>query len=497
MSAFFRKLKLGALAAGISFSKDAAKKDLALQLLDMRGLPTKFVQIKALMHSEEATVWNEAISEIRPIPISEFEETIRNTHPSLHARITLDTNEKGYPASIGQVQKAVLDGDKVIAIKMRHTNVEEQVVDDVDMISLAGKMFSMLNEGFPIDEYQKMMTQRLAEEMDLLGESQAQNKFRSFFLQHSGIKIPEAFTDLSDRDILCQEWIDAIPAETFLSKCSPEEKKDFSDLISQFYFDSIFELGCIHTDPNPGNFGVIVRPEGLRLVIFDFGSVYQLSKIETLAIWGLIQNQINPTWDDLHFLKALGFHTDSLSNLGKKIPAYLSVILEPFLAKTRYNLNSWNRKERCSDILGSEKFQFMISAPANFFPVLRAFQGLFHWCFISSGDLWLAHKISKKSIEMTSALKDFSNTFPKEKRKLASCLRIDVWRDNAKTVSLNLPREAIEQLEQLIEPALLEKIAANGINIKSIQKKARVGAYQPEELITWQDGDKRIRIYLE
>jgi len=497
VSGILRKIKLGTFASGLSLGSETFKKKVALRLLAMRGLPAKLVQIKSFTSSSESNLWKDAITEINSIPTSQFEESIRLYYPSLFSRLTFDKKERAYPASIGQVQKAMLDGEREVAIKLRHQNIKEQVLDDVGMISLVGKLFSMLQDGFSLDDYRSMLSDRLTKELDFESEANIQNRFKSFFSEYAGIKIPEALPTLTTENILCQEWVDAIPAETFLSQCSEQEKIEFSDLISLFYFDSIFELGLIHTDPNPGNFGVILHEKGIKLVIFDFGSVYQISEKEKFALWGLIQNQIHPKWNDMYFLSQLGFDVETLSKIEGKLSAYLSVLLEPFLEQSRYDLSRWNRKERCNDIMGPNKFQFMISAPANFFSMMRAFQGLFHWCHKSSGDIWLYPKISKKSFEMNSQWNDLIISVPEKRKSIATSLKIDVWRGEEKTVSLTLPRAAVEQLEHLIEPALMEKIMEKGFDIRAIQKQSRIGAYHPQELISWKEDEKKIRIYLE
>lgn len=497
MSSILRNIKLGTFASGLALGNDSLKKEIASGLLGMRGLPAKLVQIKSILNTDDYNYWKEAIGEIIPISRSEFEESIKLFSPDLFQRLTFDQSEKVYPASIGQVQKGLLDGNKEVAIKLRHANIKEQTLNDLGMIGFAGKLFSMLHDGFSLDDYQQMMTERLSMEMDFVKEAEYQNQFQEFFSKDPSIKIPVAFSNLTNERILCQEWVEALPAESFLLKCSEQEKLEFSDLISRFYFDSIFELGLVHSDPNPGNFGVLRLSSGIQLVVFDFGSVYQLSEKEKLALWGLIHNQTQPQWNDLSLLGILGFQMDTLKKIETKIHAYMSVIVEPFLAQTRYKLAAWNRKERCADILGSDKFQFMISAPAHFFSVMRAFQGLFYWCNQSSGDIWLYHKLSEKRIEMTRALQDFSATLPKIEQTMAVSLRIDVWRGNEKTVSLTLPRNAVEQLDQLIDPELKSKIIEQGFDIPAIQKQTRTGAYKPQELISWKDNEKEIRIYLE
>lgn len=497
MEQFFRKIKISALASGFAVGNASLNKALASKLIDMRGIPAKFVQIKALTEKEDEELWKEAVQEIEPLSIQEIEKILESRSSFISGELQLDRNFPAKPASIGQVHKAKTKDGQNIAVKVRYPGIEKQLLSDLDFLGMAGKLFSYMKNGFSQMDYQEMIRDQLESEMDFNLECRNQSNFLTNFLGHKQIIIPRVFPHLSSDSILCQEWQESEPLNEYLAQASNEDRTEISDLISEFYFQSLFQFGLVHTDPNPGNFGIRKEDGTICLIVYDFGSVYRLSAQEKLALWGLIENQLNRKWDDLSLLSILGFDLNLLKKVHAQIPAYLSVILEPFLVKTRYNLSNWNRKERCKDILGEDKLQFMIAAPARIFPILRVFQGLFHWCERCSNDVWIYRMIFETQMKLHSDLKALTSEFPMSDLAFSSTLRIEVWRNGLLTVGLDLPRYSVDNLEQLIDPEIQKKIKENGMDINEIQRKARENAYQPMDLLQWEGDGKRIRIALE
>jgi hypothetical protein len=85
----------------------------------------------------------------------------------------------------------------------------------------------------------------------------------------------------------------------------------------------------------------------------------------------------------------------------------------------------------------------------------------------------------------------------KGKFNFSTTLCIEVWNDGKNTVNLKFARQVVENLKELIEPKIMEKINQNGIQINEIILKARREGYKPMNLLEWEDGVKRIRIFLE
>lgn len=497
MDSWFRKSKISFLATGIAIGNEAFKKNLATKLIQLRGIPAKFAQMKAITEAEDSQLWKEAVAEIEPMKNKEVEELIREINPDLSNILSLDHSQKALPASIGQVHKAKLKDGTSIAIKIRYPGIEKQLLEDTKMFGMAGKLFSMLKEGFALGDYQNTLTKELAMEMDYNNEARNQSRFYTHFAKNEKIRIPKPNLDISNESLLCQEWIASEPALSFLNHCSIKDKTEFADLICEFYFESFFNLSIVHTDPNPGNFGVIKTEKGISLIVYDFGSVHCFTENEKLALWGLFENQIDRKWDDILLLEKLGFNAQTLMKIKEKLPGYLSVILEPFLSKSRYELRTWNRKERCADILGPDKLQFMISAPANFFPIMRAFQGLLLWCEKSSGNIWIEPNVFNTRIRLSQDLADFTKSFSNTKPEFSTSFKIEVWKQKKQTIAVTLPRNAVEQLHSLIDPDILQKINLKGINIDSITKLARENGYKPMDLLRWTEGDQEIKIYLD
>lgn len=65
---------------------------------------------------------------------------------------------------------------------------------------------------------------------------------------------------------------------------------------------------------------------------------------------------------------------------------------------------------------------------------------------------------------------------------MAKHLRIEVFRDNRKKVSLTLPATAIEDLHNMIDDEVTKRIKTRGIELATIIQHARRSGYAPSEL---------------
>lgn len=511
----FRKTKIGYLSAAYKLGPSSLKKKLASQLLELRGIPAKFAQIRSMVEDENQELWKEAIEELEPLSLEDIEEILRKENPLLLDFFQFVLENEPKPASIGQVHKLKLKhnndlantsidfhskdsgNNREYALKIQYPGIDSQLLQDTELLGVAGRLFSLLKEGFALQSYQETLGSELAKELDYIQEAEWQDRFFNYFSNKKNIIIPKVYNKYSTARTLIQDWIPSIPALEFLEGCSDKDSNEFSDLIVAFYLSSFFELGLVHTDPNPGNFGILKKDQEISLVVYDFGSVYELSSQEKIALWSLLENQIELRWDNFQILGKLGFDLNTLQAIQENLSAYLSVILEPFLVKTRYPLKIWNRKERCNDILGENKLQFMISASSKIFPLLRAFQGLFFWCSKSSNDIWAFAILEEIRGNLRKDLDAFTLSLSKGKFNFSTTLCIEVWNDGKNTVNLKFARQVVENLKELIEPKIMEKINQNGIQINEIILKARREGYKPMNLLEWEDGVKRIRIFLE
>ena len=62
---------------------------------------------------------------------------------------------------------------------------------------------------------------------------------------------------------------------------------------------------------------------------------------------------------------------------------------------------------------------------------------------------------------------------------------------------VTLPAEAIDELQNIIDPHVQEKIESRGITLDALVRKARVSQYAPQPIFSLDDGPKRYEVWLE
>ena len=120
-------------------------------------------------------------------------------------------------------------------------------------------------------------------------------------------------------------------------------------------------------------------PQGPRLLLYDFGCVYQPSDDERLALLRLIRATISGSESPYPLFLKLGFNAEYLEPLADKLPALCRVLFDPLVAEYAYDMADWRLDERVADILGDDRWNFRIAGPPALVFLLRTFHGLTHY----------------------------------------------------------------------------------------------------------------------
>lgn len=173
-------------------------------------------------------------------------------------------------ASLGQVHHAQLGDGARVAVKVQYPGIAASVTSDLRMLrtmvlALGG---GMLPSRALVEQVLDDAGAKLAEELDYVHEAQQLLWFRAR-VRMDGIVIPAPIGSHSTRRVLTMEHLEGQHLDQWLaSNPSQEERDRFGQLLFDWFFYSLFELGRLHADPHPGNF--LFMPDG-RLGVIDFG----------------------------------------------------------------------------------------------------------------------------------------------------------------------------------------------------------------------------------
>jgi len=192
-------------------------------------------------------------------------------------------------ASLGQVHRAVIDGQNVM-VKVQRPDIEQILATDLAALRTVG---GWLQHYRPISRRANVpaligeFTRTLYEEIDYLAEGRNAETFAANFKQRPGVYIPAVIWTHTTRRVLALEDVGAIKITDFAAITEAGiDRAEVADRLFDVYLKQIFEDSFFHADPHPGNLFVAPLPgpdetsadsqsgaRAWRLVFVDFGMV--------------------------------------------------------------------------------------------------------------------------------------------------------------------------------------------------------------------------------
>ncbi|HTN19243.1 MAG TPA: AarF/ABC1/UbiB kinase family protein [Pelobium sp.] len=204
-----------------------------------------------------------------PLIMQTFKKNFGKTPDKIFDKFDLKSTNA---ASIGQVHKAELNGEK-LAVKIQYPGVGDSISSDLKMVKpFAFRLLGMSEKELEI--YMKEVEERLVEETDYELEVQNSIKISEACANIPNLVFPRYYKKLSGPRIITMSWLEGLHLKEFLAtNPSQETRNKIGQALWDFYNFQQHELRAVHADPHPGNF--LITPEG-NLGIIDFGCIKEL-----------------------------------------------------------------------------------------------------------------------------------------------------------------------------------------------------------------------------
>ncbi len=233
-------------------------------------------------------------------------------------------------ASLGQVHKAKLKNEEIVAIKVQRPGLREQIT-----------------------------------EMDYLNEAANAEKFRDMHKHNKMIAVPKIYKEITSRRVLAMEWIDG----TKLTNLEDVKKlginpDEMIDIGVQCSLEQLLEHGFFHADPHPGN---LLALEDGRLCYLDFGMMSEVSRESRSGLIQAVVHLVNKNFDKLSqdFVK-LGFLSEEV-NLEPIVPAFQDV----FINAVEQGVSKMDFKSVTDDMSGV-MYKFPFRLPPYYALIIRS-----------------------------------------------------------------------------------------------------------------------------
>ena len=255
--------------------------------------------------------------------------------------------------SIGQVHRAkTKQGDDVV-IKVRRPGIEEIIALDMQLLKwLAESLESLIPElavyrpALLVAELEQMLTR----ELDYVHEASATTRFARAFADEPGLHIPRVHWDFTSSRMLTLEAIPGVNVESLLANDGTAisfDRRGAARRLADCFLKQVFELGCFHADPHPGN---VLIDEAGTIGLIDFGQVGTITD-ETMVqivvmVYAATSREVEIIIDALADLGALGAETDR-----RQLERALRVLLDKYYGLPMKRLDLSQLMNEFSDVV--------------------------------------------------------------------------------------------------------------------------------------------------
>jgi len=484
-------------------AKERARRHLVDRMGRMRGLPQKLGQILGFSHrdGEAAQAYETLQDQAQPLPISRIRSILEEEWGEPLDRVSASFAAAANAASLGQVHRAVLLDGREVAVKVQYPGIHQAILLDLKMLGWLNLPVGNLDRGFDVPGYRDAILKGIEQELDYRQEAENQRAFSTWATSNPFLDVPEVVDQWSTSKVLVSRWEEGDHWRDVQRSWTKQEKQRLAQGLVEFFHESIFQRGLLHADWHPGNLRFRRCGGDVRLLLYDFGSIYQPSEDDRMALLRLIRATCRQDEAPYGLFMKLGFRDEYLQAMHGKLPALCKVLLEPYVGEYPYDLKNWRLGQRVGDILGDDRWNFRIAGPPSLILLLRAFHGLIYYLEglgVSTAWSRVIQPLFDQFDDQLNRLQLPAHHYENDRFEgLAKNLTIRVSENGLTKVQITHRAAAIDHLQTLIDDSVKERIESKGINLDEVVSDVRRRCYAPGDVFRLTEGTKEIAVWLQ
>ncbi len=182
-------------------------------------------------------------------------------------------------ASLGQVHRAVIKktGEE-ICLKLRYPGVAETIDSDFADVVRMLRLMRFIQAGRDLDEFLEEVCSMLHDEVNYRREADMTEYMSDHVADDDRFIIPKVYRDYCSDSVLALEYLPGYEVTSDKVKKLPlAQRNHLAQAMLDLFLREVFDWGVLQTDPNFGNYRILLDGDKPRLVLLDFGAVCEFS----------------------------------------------------------------------------------------------------------------------------------------------------------------------------------------------------------------------------
>ncbi len=243
----------------------------------LEELGTTFVKLGQVLATRPDLLppeWTEELGKLQeqvaPVPFEELNSVLdEDWGEDWRTRFASFDETPLAAGSVGQVHRATLISGEQVVVKVRRPKIREAVRSDLRMME---KLAELATSELPeLRRYRPTSMVRhlgrvLRDELDFVQEARNTVRLAETMQGQEGVHLPRVFESFTSERLLVLEYMAGVSAARWIATSEPTDldRKLLAERGCGALLQMIFEHGCYHADPHPGNV-LFLDPPTVRL----------------------------------------------------------------------------------------------------------------------------------------------------------------------------------------------------------------------------------------
>ena len=262
---------------GLNINKKKYAFDLQQRFGEVKGPFMKILQLLSMIPEAIPKEYSEQLMKLQSQAPSMGEYFVRrrmkNELGINWKKKFLTFDEKAtFAASLGQVHKAKLKSNLLVACKLQYPDMISTVKADLIQLKVILNLFEKYNKIIKTNKIHTEIKERLFEEIDYKNEIKNIKVFQKIFKNDVHTNIPKLFLKYSTDKLITMSWLDGLSINDIIKTSNQNRKlrENIATNIFNAWYKPFYNYAIIHGDPHFGNYSF---SKAGNINLFDFGCV--------------------------------------------------------------------------------------------------------------------------------------------------------------------------------------------------------------------------------